>query len=59
MMGFKKISLKKDTQRKIYESAQFVSNYLKWSTINVTEGNTMRSKEAIHEDVMRLVKKMR
>ena len=48
-----------DTQRKIYESAQFVSNYLKWSTINVTEGNTMRSKEAIHEDVMRLVKKMR
>ena len=48
-----------DTQRKIYESAQFVSNYLKWSTVNVTKDNEMRSREDIHEDVMRLVRKLR
>lgn len=48
-----------ETQRKIYESAQFVNNYLKWSTVNVTNGTEMRSKEDIHEDVMRLVRKAR
>lgn len=48
-----------DTQRKIYESAQFVSEYLKWNTVNVTEGNAMRSKEDIHQDVMKLVRKLR
>lgn len=48
-----------ETQRKIYESAQFVSNYLKWNTVNVTDGENMRSKEDIHKDVMRLVRKPR
>lgn len=46
-----------ETQRQIYNNAQFVSNYLKWYQVMVTENDNMRSKEAIHEDIMRLVRK--
>lgn len=57
--GFQKdiFEAKTETQRQLYENAQFVSNYLKWYQVMVTENDNMRSQEAIHEDIMRLVRK--
>lgn len=57
--GFQKdiFEAKTETQRQLYENAQFVSNYLKWYQVVVTENDNMRSEEAIHEDIMRLVRK--
>mgnify|MGYP004456323671 FL=1 len=57
--GFQKdnFEAKTETQRQLYENAQFVSNYLKWYQVIVTENDNMRSEEAIHEDIMRLVRK--
>jgi len=46
-----------DKQRKIYESAKIVCEYLKWYKINVTDNNNMRSCEDIHNDIMKLIRK--
>ena len=45
-----------ETQRQIYNNAQFVSNYLRWYQVMVTEQDRMRSAEDIHADIKRLVR---
>ena len=47
-----------ETQKKIYDTAQFVSKRMKWDQVIVTEGNNMRSEEDIHKDVMSRVRKL-
>ena len=44
--------------RKVYDTAMFLADYLKWSKVKCDEGDHMRPIEDIHEDVYRLVKKM-
>lgn len=57
--GFQKdiFEAKTETQRQLYENAQFVSNYLRWHQVIVTEQDGMRPIEDIHSDIMRLVRK--
>lgn len=45
-----------ETQRQIYNNAQFVSKYLRWYQVMVTEQDRMRSAEDIHADIKRLVR---
>ena len=45
-----------ETQRQIYNNAQFVSNYLRWYQVMVTEQDRMRSAEDIHAEIKRLVR---
>lgn len=45
-----------ETQRQIYNNAQFVSKYLRWYQVMVTEQDKMRSAEDIHADIKRLVR---
>lgn len=45
-----------ETQRQIYNNAQFVSKYLRWYKVMVTEQDRMRSAEDIHADIKRLVR---
>lgn len=40
-----------------YQSALWVANYLKWDQVMCTENNQMRSKEEIHQDILKLVHK--
>lgn len=44
--------------KKVYENAHFVAEYLSWFRVNCSEGDHFRSKEEIHEEVYRLVKKI-
>lgn len=46
-----------DRQRQIYNSAKMVCEYLKWDRILVTDDNKMRSKEDIHNDIIKLIRK--
>ena len=43
--------------REAYDNAMFVADYLSWDIINCNDGNKFRSKEDIHEEIHRLVKK--
>lgn len=43
--------------RQAYDNAMFVAEYLSWNMIKCNDGDKMRSKEDIHEEIYRLVKK--
>jgi len=43
-------------QRKVYESANFIADYLSWDKIDCSNGNQFRTIEDIHEEVYKLVK---
>lgn len=43
--------------RQAYDNAMFVAEYLSWNMIKCNDGDKMRSREDIHEEVYRLVKK--
>ena len=58
-------SVKKDVfeadpegMRRIYNNALFVAEYLKWNMVKCDNDGEMRSREDIHEEIYRLVKKM-
>lgn len=43
--------------KKVYDNALFVANYLSWDIIDCVSNNKMKSKDVIHEDIYKLVKK--
>lgn len=43
--------------KEVYDNAMFVANYLNWNIINCNDGDKLRSREDIHNEVYRLVKK--
>lgn len=43
--------------REVYDNAMFVANYLNWDMIKCNDGNNMRSREEIHEEIYQLVRK--
>ena len=43
--------------KEVYDNAMFVANHLSWDIVNCNDGNILRSREDIHEEVYRLVKK--
>ena len=43
--------------KEVYENAIFVANYLNWNIIKCNNEYGMRSREDIHEDIKRLIKK--
>lgn len=42
--------------KKVYDSAMFVADYLSFDKVQCNDGDKMRDKNDIHEDVYRLVK---
>lgn len=46
-----------DFMKKVYENAMFVADYLSWNKVQCNNGNKMRTKEDIHRDVYRLIKR--
>lgn len=43
--------------RQAYDNAMFVAEYLSWNMVKCNDGDRMRSREDIHEEIYRLVKK--
>ena len=43
--------------REVYDNAMFVANHLSWNIVNCNDGDRLRTREDIHEEVYRLVKK--
>lgn len=43
--------------RKVYDNALFVADYLKWDKVNCCTQNNLRSIDAIHKDIIKLVRK--
>ena len=43
--------------REAYENAMFVAEYLSWDMIKCNDGDRLRTREDIHEEVCRLVRK--
>ena len=43
--------------KKVYDNAMFVADYLNWDMINCEKNGVMRTKEDIHEEVYKLVKR--
>ena len=43
--------------REVYDNAMFVANYLNWDMIKCNNGNEMRSREEIHDEIYQLVRK--
>ena len=43
--------------REAYDNAMFVAEYLSWNMIKCNDGDMMRSREDIHEEIYNLVKK--
>lgn len=43
--------------KEVYENALFVANYLSWNVIECSKDNNFRSREDIHEEIYRLVRK--
>ena len=41
--------------KKVYDSAMFVADYLSFDKVQCNDGDKMRDKNDIHEDVYRLV----
>ena len=46
-----------DYMREVYENAMFVAEYLSWDMIQCNDGDKMRSREDIHNEVYSLVRK--
>lgn len=46
-----------DFMKEVYKCALFVADYLSWDKIICNNGNEMRSKEDIHNDIYQLLKK--
>lgn len=46
-----------DFMKKVYENALFVANYLSWNIVNCSDGNKLRPKEEIHEEIYNIIKK--
>lgn len=44
-------------QKKVYENALFIADYLNWYVIECTLNDKMKSKEDIHEEMYKIVKK--
>lgn len=42
--------------KKVYESSMFVAEYLKWSKIDCSSGNNMKSINEIHEEICKSLK---
>ena len=45
--------------RTVYDNARFMANFLSWDVVNCCNGNEMKSKEEIHNEIYKLVKKGR
>lgn len=43
--------------REAYDNAMFVAEYLSWNMVQCNDGDRLRTREDIHEEVCRLVKK--
>lgn len=43
--------------REVYDNSMFVANYLSWDIVECNNGDVLRSREDIHEDIYRLVRK--
>lgn len=43
--------------REVYDNAMFVSEYLSWNIVKCNDGDELRSREDIHEEIYRLVRK--
>ena len=43
--------------KEVYDNAMFVANHLSFDIINCNDGDTLRSREDIHEEIYRLVRK--
>ena len=43
--------------KKVYESGMFCADYLSWDKIQCNDGDQMRSREDIHEEIYQLVKR--
>lgn len=43
--------------RKAYDNAMFVAEYLSWDMIKCNDGDRLRTREDIHEEISRLVRK--
>ena len=46
-----------DFMKKVYDSAMFVSDYLKWDKVDCTEGDKFDSIENIHKKILSIVNK--
>ena len=42
--------------KKVYESSKFIANYLSWDKVECSNGEKMKSREEIHEEIYSLVK---
>lgn len=43
--------------REVYDNAMFVADYLSWDIIKCNDGDRLRSREDIHEEINRLVRR--
>lgn len=43
--------------REVYDNAMFVANYLSWNIIQCNDGDKLRDREDIHEEIYKLVRK--
>jgi len=43
--------------KRVYDNAMYVADYLSWDMVQCNDGNKMREKSDIHEEVYRLIKK--
>ena len=43
--------------KKVYDNANFIANYLSWKIVNCVKDNEFRSKEDIHEEIYKLIRK--
>lgn len=47
----------KEFMKKVYENALFVADYLSWDKVECSNGNEMRSRNDIHDDIYKLIMK--
>ena len=43
--------------KEVYDNAMFVANHLSWNIVECNDGDRLRSREDIHEEIYRLVRK--
>ena len=43
--------------KEAYDNAMFVAEYLSWNMVKCNDGDRMRSREDIHEEINRLVRR--
>ena len=46
-----------DIMKRVYNSAMFVADYLSWDKVQCNDGDQMKSREEIHEEVYQLIKR--